>query len=141
MPGQGLLICDAWAGAPAGSAKTHFLVAGDWSATGAGGRDAIGFEQGEARVCLCPIEGVLGDIEPARHWLRFSEARPAHRVTLTPPARSLSPASPSTSSETGVQTAILWIGWGDAEAPTDRAAILRDLLLAAFTAIPAVRGL
>lgn len=136
VPGQGLLICDAWAGAPAGSAKTHFLVAGDWSATGAGGSDAIGFAQGEARVRLCPIEGVLGGVEPARHWLRFSEARPAHRVTLTPPARSS-----SASSDTGVQTAILWVGWDDAEAPTDRAAILRDLLLAAFTAVPAVRGL
>ena len=121
LPGRGLLICDAWAGAPAGTAMTHFLVSGEWRVEG-----NVAYA-GDVTARLQAIGGTLAAFEPAEHWLRFGEARTAHRTTLTPePARDL-------------QVASLWIDWGEpAEAPLDEEERLRETLIKAFAETPQV---
>lgn len=122
LAGRGLLICDLWAGAPAGTAETPLLVAATWSFEGHVAR------HDGATVRFNAIEGGLGAFKPARHWLRFAEPLEAARATLTPPDAK------------GLQAAVLWIGWDEEGAtPFDDAARLREQLVAAFTALPCVK--
>lgn len=126
LPGRGLLVADAWAGAPAGTAKTKFLVPGEWHIEGSRAT------AGDAAVRFNAIEGVFGAFTPSQYWLRFGERRDAALATLTP----------GTTSNSGVQVALLWIAHeGAAATPADAAAALRDALLSTFTVIPAVRKL
>jgi hypothetical protein len=123
LPGRGLLVCDLWMGAPAGSAETNFLIPGEWEVEGHEAR------QGDTRVSLRAVQGALSSFEPARHWLRFGEARTASRVVLAPPPGA------------GLQLASLWIGWNEAAVPIGEERSLREALVAAFSAVPAVKGM
>lgn len=122
LPGRGLLICDLWAGAPVGTALTHFLLPGEWEIDG---RDA---RLGATVARFHAIEGELGGFEPAHHWLRFGEPRAASRTMLTP-----KPAQ-------GLQAASLWIDWAaQAELPLDEEKRLREALIATFVAVPQIK--
>ncbi|WP_185976173.1 heparinase II/III family protein [Mycolicibacterium sp. 018/SC-01/001] len=122
IPGRGLLVCDVWAGAPTGTAMTHFLVSGEWRIEG----HVAHLDGATAR--LQAMRGTLAAFEPAEHWLRFGQARAAQRTTLTPaPVRDL-------------QVASLWIGWGEpADVPLDEEKQLRETLIEAFAETPQVR--
>lgn len=122
IPGSGLLVCDVWAGAPAGTAVTHFLLSGEWRVEG----DVAYVDDVAARFQA--IGGTLAAFEPAEHWLRFGEPRTAQRTTLVPaPTRHL-------------QAASLWIGWGQsAEAPLAEEEQLRESLIAALAETPRLR--
>lgn len=122
LPGRGLLVCDVWAGAPAGTAMTNFLLPGEWRIEG-----HVAYVD-DVAARFQAIGGTLAAFESAEHWLRFGEPRMAHRTTLTPePARDL-------------QAASLWIGWGEpAEAPLDEEERLREALISIFADTPRVR--
>jgi hypothetical protein len=122
LPGRGLLVCDVWAGAPAGTAMTHFLLPGEWRIEG----HVACVDDVAARFQA--IGGTLAAFQPAEHWLRFGVPRTAQRTTLTPaPARDL-------------QAASLWIGWGEsAEAPLAEEERLREALIKAFAETRRVR--
>jgi hypothetical protein len=122
VPGKGLLIADAWVGAPPETAETHFLVPGEWSITGTHATS------GDASVRFEALDGRLSAFGPAQHWLRFGERRDAHRTTLTPFAT------------TGIQATLLWIAHDGAAPPAD-ADGLRAALVALFLAVPAVKRL
>jgi len=122
VPDRGLLIADAWIGAPAGAAKSNFLISGEWAVNGAQAR------AGEATVRIDAIRGELTSFTPSQHWLRFGERCDASQATLTP--------SPST----GVQTTLLWIGHAGASLPS-HASSLHDALVSSFTTVQAVRKL
>ncbi|WEK45859.1 MAG: heparinase II/III family protein [Candidatus Andeanibacterium colombiense] len=120
IPGKGILIADAWVGAPVGTAKVNFLIPGDWTMTGTraiAGAAAIRFEV---------MVGALSAFEPAQHWLRFGEGRQAWRITLAPTAAE------------GVQTTLLWIAHDGAEQPVSEGRELREALVNAFLAVPAI---
>ena len=115
LPGRGLLVCDVWAAAPAGTAMTHFLLSGEWRIEG-----HIAYAD-DVAARFQAIGGTLAAFEPTEHWLRFGEPRTAHRTTLTPAAAL------------DLQAASLWIGWGEpAEAPLDEEERLREALIKAF---------
>lgn len=78
VPGHGLLICDLWAGAPAGTAESRFTVPGRWQINGTTAR------LGSTAAHFHAIDGMLSDFKPAQHWLRFGEALDAHVIALTP---------------------------------------------------------
>ena len=122
VPGRGLLVCDVWAGAPAGTAISHFLLPGEGRIEG-----HVAYVD-DVAAQFQAIGGTLATFEPARHWLRFGEPLTAHRTTLTPaPARH-------------VQATSLWIGWGEpAEAPLAEEERLREALIKALAETPRVR--
>jgi len=122
LPGRGLLICDLWAGAPAGTAVTHFLLPGEWAIDGDAAR------AGAAVARFQAMKGMVGGFEPAQHWLRFGEPRAASRTTLTP-----APAQ-------GLQVASLWVAWDAlAEPPLNEEKQLREASIAAFAAVPRIK--
>ncbi|MBX7446626.1 heparinase II/III family protein [Mycolicibacterium sp. 3033] len=122
LPGRGLLVCDVWAGAPAGTAMTHFLLPGDWRVEG-----HVAYVD-DVAARFQAIGGSLAAFEPAEHWLRFGERRTAQRTKLTPGwARDL-------------QAASLWVGWGEpAEAPLEEEERLREALISVFAETLRVR--
>lgn len=122
LSGRGLLICDVWAGAPAGTAMTHFLLPGEWRIEG-----HVAYVD-DVAARFQAIGGALAAFEPAEHWLRFGEPRTAHRTTLAP------------ESARDLQVASLWIGWGKpAEAPLDEEERLREALIKALVETPLLR--
>ena len=125
-PDQGILIVDVWQGGAGHDAAVDFLVPGTWipgdpkhfrRADGAAG-ETIMFDA---------VAGSIDDPAPARHWPRFGEPRPAHRLRVHP------------TGGTDRRWAAVWIGWGD-EAPGTGTAAIRDALFDAVRALDGVRG-
>ena len=80
-----------------------------------------------ADVAFEAVAGAVVDLAPARHWPRFGEPRPAHRVRVRPAGAG------------GRRWAAVWIGWGGAP-PAAEAPAVRDALFDAVAAAGGLRG-
>jgi hypothetical protein len=126
IPGEGLLIADAWAGAAGHPEGSHFLVAEDWIPLG-----ELRFRCEESGISLRfnVIEGEVGAVEQASHWLRFGKRSAASRVSLSPTS-----ADP-------IRVAGLWLGWGDEGYSYSEAWLqLRSSFIHALNDLPAVQA-
>ena len=107
-PSAALVVCDIWIGADLPAASSRFLIAGLWRIDAAA---PMVFAAGEARVELSALAGHLGDVQPARHWVRFGVAAPAHRIVL------------DAADGTGFRRAALWVAWGEGAMRPDTATL------------------
>ena len=107
-PSSALVVCDVWIGADLPAASSRFLIAGGWRMQAAA---PMVFEAGESRVELSALAGRLGDVRPAKHWVRFGVAAPAHRIVLDAEAG------------TGFRRAALWVAWGEGAMRPDTATL------------------
>ena len=124
-PDRGILIVDIWQGGAGHDAVVDFLVPGTWIP---GSPNHFRHTDGAAgrTIMFDAVAGSIDDPAPARHWPRFGEPRPAHRLRLHPNGGN------------DKRWAAVWIGWGD-EAPGTGPAI-RDALFDAVHALDGVRG-
>lgn len=106
-PGEALLICDAWIGAPHHRAGTDLLIPASWSPEDNTEDDgATVFVQDGERVSCTVLAGRLDGVLPDRVWPRFGEEQAAHRVAVTPESYG------------NYRAAAIWISWSDtAEVP------------------------
>lgn len=77
-PGAGFLVADLWQGAPAGMARSGFLVAQPWVPAGDEGFD------GPIAVDSKAVAGSLTAPAPAGWWPRYGEEAPATSFSLLP---------------------------------------------------------
>ena len=102
IPGRGLLIADAWAGAEQHRAASNFVLPATWSRT-----DHLGFSHvaSEERCSLeiSALEGAVNADESVPYCHAFGASRIGTRVTLLP------------STAQGLRVAGLWIFWGNPE--------------------------
>lgn len=124
-PGRGVLIVDVWRGAAGREALADFLVSGAWRPSGPG-RFAFPGAAG-ADVAFEAVAGAVDDLAPARHWPRFGEPRPAHRLRVRPAGAGAR------------RWAAVWIGWGGTP-PAAEAPSVRDTLFNAVAAAGGLRG-